>query len=214
MQIARDDQQCHRLGERHSERIRSKKRIGKRIDGKTQLKRLKVGWRADGILQWAAFASVVGLVKNSVGRADHGLGVAARIPGKAEARSKRCFLRRNQSRRNARITWIQQSRRGVRNYLRLRSGNKKIHLIMVFSGGERQLPTQSHVNGQARGDLVIILGVSIQRSIANFAGKVTSALQKDHRIARKIVGKTVVVEEVLVCGYAGEYKKAVGSDAL
>src|ERR1700683_1127161 len=85
---------------------------------------------------------------------------------------------------------------------------------MVLGGGKREFPTQSHVQRQARCDLVIILGVSIQRAIPNFAGKISAALQKDHWIARKIIGKTVVVEEVLIGGDAGEYKKAIGGDAL
>src|SRR5208282_6914460 len=68
VQVAGDYEQRHRLGEGLTERIRSIERIRERVDGETDLLRLEVRRRADGILQRPAFAGIERLVENSVGR--------------------------------------------------------------------------------------------------------------------------------------------------
>src|ERR1700689_4143004 len=102
MQVASDDEQCHRLGENLTERIWGVKRIGKRVDRETDLLRFEIRRRADWILQRPALSGVVGLVEDSVGGADHRFAVAERIPRAAGARSKSLLLGGHQPCGNAR----------------------------------------------------------------------------------------------------------------
>src|SRR5580658_6279146 len=208
MQIACDYKQRHRFRERLTKRIGRIKRIGKRVDGEADLLSLQVRRRTDRILQRPALARVVGLIEDSVSRADHGLGIATRIPRQAEPRSERGLLRRNQPRPHARIAGIKKPRRSVGKHLGLRSRNEKIYLVVVLGRRKWQLVSKSHVQCQARIDLVSILPVSIHGPVTNFAGKVSTALEKHHRVARQEAGKSVTVREV------GEHKEAVAGNAL
>src|SRR6202044_2085757 len=176
MQVASDDEQFHRLGEILTERIRGVKRIGKRVYRETDLLRFEIRRRADWILQRPALSGVVGLVEDSVGGADQRFAVAEHIPRDAGARSKSRLLGGNQPCRHARIAGIEKSRRSVGQHSGLRSGSKKIDLVVSLRGGEGQLVTKSQVQGHARCDLVGILAVSIQSSSTDFASKVATPL--------------------------------------
>src|ERR1700685_3813709 len=124
MQLRRDYEQRHGLGKTLTERLGRVKRLGAGVDGKTYLLSLEKRRRADGILEWTPLTGVVRLVKHSVGCADHGFGVAARVPCQADARSKCCFLRGNQARGHAGIAGVEKSCRSAGQNFRLRSGNE------------------------------------------------------------------------------------------
>src|SRR5580700_6243776 len=191
MQVASDYEQCHRLGEILTKRIGSVERIGKRVDRETDLLRFEIRRRADWILQRPALSGVVGLVEDSVGGADHRFAVAEHIPRGSGAGSKSGLLGGNQACRHARIAGIEKPSWSVGKHSGLRSGNKKIDLVVSLRGGEGQLVTKPQVQGHARCDLVGILAVSIQSSITDFASKVAAPLQENNRIAGQEVGKSV-----------------------
>ncbi len=77
-----------------------------------------------------------------------------------------------------------------------------------LGGGKRQLVAKTEVQRQPRRDLVRILAVQIESSVADVALEITSTLQKDHWLARQEAGKRVGV------GETSEHKKTVRSDAL
>ena len=93
-------------------------------------------------------------------------------------------------------------------------GTKRFTLVVGFGGGKRDLVAKAEVQSQARGGLVSVLDVSIQRPVADVAVEIASALKKHHRIGRKKAGKTVVVEEARERWDAREYEESVAGNAL
>ena len=146
-QVGGERQNGHWLCELAGEKILTCIGIGKACRG-TYLRGLKE-WRcADGRLQWTTLARVVRLVEDAVRRTHQPFRITSRIPGQAHARGKCLLVSRNQARRHAGITRIEQARRSARHDSGLCAWNPEILAIVNFRVWRRQLISEPQVQGQ------------------------------------------------------------------
>ena len=85
---------------------------------------------------------------------------------------------------------------------------------MVFGRWKRQFVPQAVVECHPICDFVVVLRVSVEGAVPDFAAEIAPTLQKDNRIGRKEICKTVVVEKTCERGYGLKYKESVAGDAL
>jgi hypothetical protein len=171
------------------------------------LRSLQIGWSADGRLQRAALAGVIGIVENSVGR-NEPVAAAGGVPSQADARCKGLFVGLNQAAGNAGIARIEQAGGSGGENHGLPAGNKKILAIFLFGVRERNFVAKAVVQGEAGRDFVGVLRIEVYGVAAQIAGEVSAALKEDERLAEKKTGEGVAE------GYGDEDEKAVAGNAL